>query len=103
MDNKSVTINKEIIEEILLDLNNVLLTCDNLGHREKIQKIITTLEESTSRDKVSIDDLIVNKMNETRGNDDDLHFKLYMLHRKLQDGKISEEQAKAVYKNYYSL
>lgn len=102
-NNKYINIEKETIENILLDLNNVLLTCDSLSSREKIEKIILTLSKTIDRDNVSIDDLILDKMRQTKVKDPDLHLKLYMLHRKLQDGKISEEEARAVYKNYYTI
>lgn len=101
---ESVSIEKKKIKLILNQLNELLLMNDNIVIKDKINEIILAInEEIEVKDEIVIEDLIYKRMTEMKSKDEELHFKLYMLYRKLQDGKITESDAKLTYKSYFGM
>ena len=98
----NIVIKEEKVIKILEDLNDVLIRCEDESIKEKINSSILELEKSLNREsRMEISELISERMKEFKTKDPDLHFKLYMLYRKLEDRKISEEDAAQAYKSYF--
>lgn len=103
---ESVNVKKKTVKRVLDQLNNILLISKDEAVNDKINEVILTINEEVEaklKEEIVIEDLIYKKMKEIKTRDEGLHFKLYMLYRKLQDGKISEEDAKRTYKSYFGL
>ena len=98
----NIIIKEKIVIKILKDLNDVLFTCEDENIKEKLNSSILELEKSLNGEsRLEISELIYEKMKEFKEKDPDLHFKLYMIYRKLEDGKLSEEDAIHAYKSYF--
>jgi hypothetical protein len=99
MDNSSIiSINREVIENIMYELNAMQLLCDDKFIMNRLNKILNLLKPYTVEvNESSIKNIIYQKMQETRNIDADLHLQMYMLYRKLEEGKINEEQARNAY------
>lgn len=81
----------------------LLLKDDNLKHT--IDDTIEILKkeikfENIDIEEINIEQMIKNKMKNTRNSNPDLNFKLYKLLRKLQNKKVDENEAMRVYEMY---
>jgi hypothetical protein len=98
-DDKIITINLQDIQKIISELYIIQSICDDKLIKDKVEKVLSLINSSTNIGlEVSIADVIFDKMKEIRYIDEDAYFKLYMIYRKLEDGKISESEAKAIFK-----
>ncbi|KMT22626.1 hypothetical protein [Clostridium cylindrosporum] len=96
--NDNIVISKQTVKKILLELNNINLICDDNLIKDKVENIISLIKNSSDIDcEVSTLTKIYNKMQEIREVNEELHVRLYMLYRKLQDAKISEDEAQRTY------
>jgi hypothetical protein len=96
-----ISIDKQVIEKIIYELSAIQLFCEDKFILERVKKVSNLIRPyADNNDEVSIRDIIYDRMQETRMKDEDLHFQLYMLHRKLAEGQITESQAKYAYEQY---
>lgn len=103
MDNsEKILINKENLEKIKLRLEGVRLMSSEKEVKKEIQILIDLLTEEIDSQKLSFRELLDEKIRDTKYSNQELNFKLYMLQRKLDDGKISEEEALKAYDLYIS-
>lgn len=100
MNNDKITIEAKVFEKIKNGLKQVRIKSSEDEIKAMIDSLLYLLENKDSEeiDFNSLEDTIHNKMKTTK--DKDLNVKLYMLYRKLQDGKISEEEALKLYEIY---
>jgi hypothetical protein len=100
MDNDKIMIEPKVFEKIKNGLNQVRIKSMDDEVKAIVDLLLKLLENKDSEDIDfnSLEDTIYNKMKTTK--DKDLNVKLYMLYRKLQDGKISEEEALKLYELY---
>lgn len=104
-NDKYVSVEKELVKKILSELNVLVVMTDEKFTRDKLKDVITTLEGFMKEDEKEslIEGLLSKRMKEFKTKDPDLHFKFYMIYRKLQDGKITEEDATSFYKSYFGI
>ena len=96
-----VVMEKASITKIVSELKNIqTLTSDRLL-QQKIDLLIKYMENILkNKDDIPFEDIIYNKMKEVRLENPELNSKLYILYRKLSDGKITEEDARILYDVY---
>ncbi|KOA21357.1 hypothetical protein CLHOM_00280 [Clostridium homopropionicum DSM 5847] len=104
MDNNNVSINMKTIEKIINELKEIQNLTPEDAVKYRVNNLIEILAEVTNfNSEESIEDIIYLKMKEAMSKNPDLHVKLYMLYRGLNDGKISKEEAKEMYQNYVQM
>lgn len=67
---------------------------------KKINELYEFVDSKLSPSNNSLEDRIYAKMKEIKSVDPDAHLNLYMLHRRLTSGKISEEDAAKLFDAY---
>lgn len=96
----SVLIKIESIDKIIKDLKEISLLCLEPQLEEKIKDLQTFVTGILGPiNKLSIEDLIFEKMVEVKHINPDLHLKLYMLYRNLVSERISEIDARISFEN----
>ncbi|MFX0548798.1 hypothetical protein ACOAKC_05615 [Hathewaya histolytica] len=108
MDCKSdkILFHIDTVKKIKSILEEIKILSQDKPVMDKLEEINCILEnnnivhnENSSKDEEEkLLDLIYNKMKSTK--DKDLNVKLYMLYRKLEDEKISNEEARELYEVY---
>jgi hypothetical protein len=99
-----VSISVETIEEVIKELSEISDICSTPHLRakvERLQKYVSSFLDFKS--KVSVEDVIYEKMVEVKNTNQELHLKLYMLYRNLTSDRISEADAMAAYESYISM
>ncbi|GAA0746350.1 hypothetical protein [Clostridium oceanicum] len=100
-DQKCIDIDRKSAEKILSQLNEIKIVCADKGIKSKVEKIIDLANnEIAIKMEPSLEDVVYDKMKETKISNPDLSSKLYILYRKITQGKISEEEAKEMYETY---
>jgi hypothetical protein len=102
--NNQVSINVEKIQEIINEIKEISSLCSTPHLKskvEKLQKNVSGLLEFQK--KVSVEELIYEKMVKVKQNNPELHLKLYMLYRNLNNGRISEVDAMSSFESYLSM
>ncbi|MBK1812930.1 hypothetical protein JHL18_20105 [Clostridium sp. YIM B02505] len=96
-----VILTKEDIESIETKLNIIKLLIVDQYAKGKVDEILNIINKEEVVDKkVSIDEIIYDKMNEAKGIDPELNANLYVLYRKLQDKRIDPLEAMRLYEIY---
>jgi hypothetical protein len=90
----------KIIEKIQLDLRETELLCSDYLVKEKIHKILEYIEQETTDNKMVLEDLIKEKIKETRGINSELNTSFYFLYRNFLEEKITIQDAKDMYEMY---
>jgi Ca2+-binding EF-hand superfamily protein len=100
MDNDKLMIEAKVFEKIKNGLKQVRIKSMDDEIKAMVDSLLYLLENKDSEEIefTSLEDTIHNKMKTTK--DKELNVKLYMLYRKLQDGKISEGEALRLYEIY---
>jgi len=94
----------EAIEKIIKDLKEISLLCyepDLKIKIEELQSFVTSIFGLGN--KLSVEDVIFEKMVQVKHANPDLHLKLYMLYRNLVSDRISEVDAMASFENFLGL
>lgn len=99
-EHKKIALTYDELEKIQIKLEGILLMTDDKEISNRVKEILGILESSLKSNDIPIKEIIHNKMKETKYVDDELNFKLYMLYRKLSDGKIDEAEAMKAYNLY---
>jgi N-acetylmuramic acid 6-phosphate (MurNAc-6-P) etherase len=102
--NNQVSISVDTIQEVVKELNEIRDSCSTPHLRmkvERLQKLVSGFLDF--KNKVSVEDVIYEKMVEVKNTNQDLHLKLYMLYRNLTNDRISETDAMAAYESYLSM
>ncbi|WBW96013.1 hypothetical protein [Oceanirhabdus sp. W0125-5] len=91
-ESKLIMVEESKLKELRLGLNELKLSVGDQLLRKKVERLINLFEENgTEEQEESIADKIYKKMKETE--DSELNVKLYMLYRKLEEGKVDEAEA----------
>lgn len=101
--NEKIMVNKDTLERMQIKLRGLKVVIQDKEIQSLVSDILELLNEELKAIDISLEDIIYNKMKETKNSNPDLHFKLYMLYRKLSDGKIDEDEALKAYKVYISM
>lgn len=97
---EKILVEKDRLEKMQVKLKGLKLIVEDRNAQSVIGEILELLDNELNDERVSVENMIKNKMNETKYSNPDQHFKLYMLYRKLVDNKITEEEALKGYKAY---
>ncbi|MVX67370.1 hypothetical protein GKZ28_27505 [Clostridium chromiireducens] len=100
---EKIVVNKDKLEKIQTKLRGLKVMVHDKETQLLVTDILELLDGELKENDNSVEDMIYNKMNETKNSNPDLHFRLYMLYRKLSDGKIGEDEALKAYKTYISM
>lgn len=103
IESNSILINKDILEKVKTDVNKIKILSNEEEIKGIADEILSILEKRdfTTGKKIvemTILDRIKQKMKDTT--DKDLNVKLYILYRKLEDKKISEDEALRLFEIY---
>lgn len=96
-------VNKDSLEKIQIKLKGLKIRVQDKEIQSLVSDILELLDGELKSKDISLEDIIYNEMNETKHSNPDLHFKLYMLYRKLSDGKMDKDEALKAYKAYSSM
>lgn len=97
---EKILINKDCVDKIKAGLHTIRLTTKEKSIKIETEKLLKLLENETTIDKLSLEEKILKKMRETKSTDPDMNASLYILHRKLVNGQISEQQALELFEVY---
>lgn len=97
---EKILVKKDSLEKMKVKLRGLKLSVDDKSAQSVIGDILEILDNELKFGHISVENMIKDKMTETKSSNPDLHFKLYMLYRKLVDNKITEEEALKGYKIY---
>ncbi|WP_055668126.1 hypothetical protein [Desnuesiella massiliensis] len=100
MGNENIVVDKETMDKIELKLRGLKLQLQDKTLIKDLQEIIDLLEGEIKTKANSLQENIKEKMNETKHSNPEVHFKFYMLYRKLADNQITEEEALKAYEIY---
>ncbi|MDW8799673.1 hypothetical protein P8V03_00720 [Clostridium sp. A1-XYC3] len=98
--NEKILINKECIDKIKAGMHTIRVTTKEKKTRREIEALINMLESEINLDNLSLEEKILQKMRETKSADPEMNANLYILHRKLINGQITEEQALELFEMY---
>ena len=105
MSNNEVSIQVETIEKIIRELNEISILCSEPHLKTKIeglQSFVSSIIDIMDN-KISVEDIIYEKMVEVKHLNPDLHLKLYMLYRNLKSNRISEVDAMSSFESCLSM
>lgn len=98
--NEKILIKKEVIDKMKAGLHTIRLTTKEKSIKKEAEALVKLLEGETNLDGISLEEKILQKMKETKNVDPDMNANLYILHRKLVNGQISEQQALELFQSY---
>lgn len=95
---------EEMIEKITSELEEIeILACEEVI-KTKVQNLLEYINSvSGINKKESFEDILHEKMKESKTKNPELHIKLYVLHRDLEKGKVSEYNARGLYEDYLQM
>lgn len=99
-NNEKILIKKEVIDKIKAGLHTIRLTTKDKNIKKEAEILVQLLENETNSGGISLEEKIFQKMKETKGVDPDMNANLYILHRKLVNGQISEQHALELFQSY---
>ena len=97
---ENITISKELLETINIKLNSIKLQVDSMEIKKDLNHLIELIEPLLVDSNGSIEEKVYEKMIASRHVNDELYFKLYMLHRKIVDKKVSNDEAIKLFNLY---
>ena len=98
--NEKILVKKENLQKIQTNLKVLRVMTNDKDALKTIDEMIYIINEELKEKYVSIKEKIKDRMEKTKNTDPELNFNLYMLYRKLSDGKIDEEEALKAYEIY---
>lgn len=98
--NEKILINKECIDKIKAGMHTIRLTTKEKNIKKEAEALIKLLEDEINLDNLSLEERILKKMKETKSVDPEMNANLYILHRKLVNGQIGEQQALELFEMY---
>lgn len=100
---EKILINKKILENIKTGLNAIKLMSNEKNTKKEIERLMNILNEELQISILSIEEKILKKMKETKRSDPEMNANLYILHRKLVNKQITEQQAAELYDMYVKI
>jgi hypothetical protein len=100
-NSNNIIVEEVLIRKMLLELKDIQTLSSERLLQEKIDLLVKYMENILKyKNDEPFQDTIYKKMKEVRLDNPELNSKLYILYRKLSDGKISEEDARILYDVY---
>jgi hypothetical protein len=98
-----IVLSKDDIDKVKNKLNIIKLITEDPYAKEKLEEVLAIIDkEKTNDESISIEELIHNKMKETKSTNPELSADLYVIYRRLQEEKIDQAEAMRLYKIYVS-
>lgn len=91
--NDKLVVKREDLEKLRAELKVLKVLIYNKDALRIINEMSEVIEDNLKFEEINIKDKIKDKMTKTESTDPEVSFKLYMLYRKLSDGKIDEAEA----------
>lgn len=88
-----VSLNAETLKRIKSGLTNIKLLSNDKYVKKEAEDLLNLIESECNFGEVSISDMLYEKMKETKRTNPDLSADLYIMYRKLADGKVTEREA----------
>jgi hypothetical protein len=101
--NRTLSINEETLNLVVSKLKKIQHSSEDKIVSSQITSILDIFEDITKSKEPCLEDLIYKSMLEAKKDDPDLYFNLYMLYRKIQNEKISKDEAKNVFETYMKI
>lgn len=99
-----LSIDMDSFEKIKSEIKMLSIICNDGVVKKRLEELLSALNTITrSTDSLTIEEMIVQKMEQTKRVDKELNANLYILHQNLIRGKISEEDAKRLFEDYLRL
>jgi hypothetical protein len=89
-----------IIEKIQVDLKEIELSCLDSLAKEKINKLLSCMEQEIKCNKSIFSEMLLQKIKQTKGMYPELNANFYILYRNFVNGKISYKDAQDIYEMY---
>jgi hypothetical protein len=100
MNNSSASFTFKIIENIKIELKEIEKLNSASEMRNRIKKLLETIEDDTIGDKSAFLEIIYSKLKETRDINPQLNTAFYLLYRNLMEDKISILEAQKLFNMY---
>jgi hypothetical protein len=101
--NRTLSINEDTLNLVVSKLKKIQLSSEDKIVSSQINCILDIFEDIINSNRLSLKDLIRKVMQEVKKDDPELHFNLYMLNRKIENEKISEDEAKNIFETYMKI
>lgn len=88
-----IVVKKESLEKLKVKLKMLKVSVEDKNAKALVVEALEFLDNEIMIKDISLEEMIREKMIETKVSNPDQHFKFYMLYRKLQDNKITQEEA----------
>lgn len=95
-------VSEEIILKIQSRANAIKVLANDKQVLKEAEELLDIIEEILEDNTMTLVEKIEQKMRETKFTDPEMNASLYILHRKLSDGKISPQDAMALFEMYIS-
>lgn len=103
MGEEKILVNKETLTKIQSRATGIKLISKDKQVIKEAQDILEMIDKELQDNSLSLIEKINKKMKETKLSDPELNANLYILYRKLSDGKISEQDASELFERYVDL
>lgn len=90
---EKVLMSKGFIDKLRISLNTIKLTTKDKDIKKEAEELYKMLEEELNAEELTVEEKILKRMKETKNVDPDTNANLYILHRKLVNKQITEQQA----------
>lgn len=91
--NDKLVVKRDNLEKIQTNMKVLKVMIEDKDALKILEEMSEIIEGELKIEEIPIKDKIKDKMTKTEDKDPELSFKLYMLYRKLSDGKIDEAEA----------
>lgn len=95
-----ILVDREVLGKIVVGLNNVKLISNDKFVKKEVEDLLKLLKDEMDEDKIPLQEIIYEKMIEFKRSNPETSADLYIIYRKLSDGKISEKDALTQFELY---
>lgn len=88
-----INLNLDTMKKIKSGLTNIKLLSNDKYVKKEAEELIKIIDSELTLGEMSLEEMIHERMKEVKNSDPTLSADLYILYRKLVDGKISEREA----------
>lgn len=101
MSNDSkISISSDSFERIKSEIKLLSIICNDDVVKKRLVELLNQMSAITGSKDISLEEIIAEKLAETKRTDKELNANLYILYHNLIRGKISEEDAKRIFEEY---
>lgn len=97
---EKLLVNQEVVTKIQSRAMAIKLTSKDRQVIKEAEEILEIIEKILKDNTLTLNEKIEKKMKDTKFSDPEMNANLYILYRKLSDGKISPKDAEALFQLY---